>query len=158
MYSLHPKDQLLVCVCGLKPTDGVANVLATIRQLILDPRCRRDVNVSTKRLHGTPLTSAAFSGNQDVVKFLLTRPDIDVNKKDGFGQDALYYSKQNGHHKIVELLLQDHRIEKESLRQRMPEIPTDLRSKLHEKNEQSKQVAKIEVFEIDSDEDFDDFV
>ncbi|MCP4747312.1 MAG: hypothetical protein GY874_14400, partial [Desulfobacteraceae bacterium] len=48
----------------------------------------------------TPLCRAAWKGYTDVVKLLLSHPEIDVNK-----DRPLYWAAKNGHIEIVKLLL-----------------------------------------------------
>lgn len=47
---------------------------------------------------------ASYRGNEKVVKFLLNK-NINFNKKDSFGNTALIYAAEEGHAKIVNLLL-----------------------------------------------------
>ena len=53
----------------------------------------------------TPLTRAAASGHLEICKFLMSKPDIDINKGGYYNRSPLLMSSWNGHESIVELLL-----------------------------------------------------
>lgn len=64
------------------------------------------VDPNTKDAHGyTPLCQAACIGQNDVVKILLTAPDIDVNLEDAYGWTPLCYAASQGHIETVKMLL-----------------------------------------------------
>jgi hypothetical protein len=46
----------------------------------VDPNCRANTDKRYYSQHHTPLTHAAYNGNTDCVRYLLTLPNIDVNK------------------------------------------------------------------------------
>jgi ankyrin repeat protein len=55
--------------------------------------------------HGrTPLSWAAGSGHEAVVKVLLATEKVDVGSKDDYGQTPLSLAAGNGHKTVVKLL------------------------------------------------------
>ena len=53
-----------------------------------------------------PLTAAAEGGHEEVVRVLVKRPDIDVNRKTGRGWTALMCAAWRGHVGVVRVLLE----------------------------------------------------
>lgn len=51
------------------------------------------------------IASRTPSNFNEIIKFLLTVPNIDINLKDIMGRSALHYSSRNGNYDIVKLLL-----------------------------------------------------
>ncbi|KAL6407045.1 hypothetical protein AUP68_09866 [Ilyonectria robusta] len=62
----------------------------------------RDVNEDHWRME---LGAAARSGNEDIVRLLLTVPGADKNAKDIAGETPLHYAVRGGHERIVRLLV-----------------------------------------------------
>lgn len=58
----------------------------------------------------TALCNACINENINMVKLLLTHPDIDTNKKDTDGRSPLYTTCIIGHMEIATILLQDKRV------------------------------------------------
>jgi ankyrin repeat protein len=54
---------------------------------------------------GTPLSYAARSRREAVVRLLLSKDDVDSNFKDDFGLTPLGYAAAGGHEAVVKLLL-----------------------------------------------------
>ena len=60
----------------------------------------------------TGLWRAAYEGHLEVVKLLLSVPEIDVNQaKTTTGATPLFMASQKGHDKVVKALLADHRVD-----------------------------------------------
>eukprot|EP00012_Vannella_robusta_P005569 CAMPEP_0206203294 /NCGR_PEP_ID=MMETSP0166-20121206/12747_1 /ASSEMBLY_ACC=CAM_ASM_000260 /TAXON_ID=95228 /ORGANISM="Vannella robusta, Strain DIVA3 518/3/11/1/6" /LENGTH=65 /DNA_ID=CAMNT_0053622511 /DNA_START=65 /DNA_END=259 /DNA_ORIENTATION=- len=53
----------------------------------------------------TPLKAACKGGNADIIRLLLSQPDIGINHGES-GGTALYKACEQGHEEIVELLLE----------------------------------------------------
>ncbi len=53
------------------------------------------------------LISACKSGNEGIVKVLLSNPWINVNEKSLFRYTSLMHASANGHLEIVKLLIQE---------------------------------------------------
>lgn len=68
------------------------------------------INAQQLGAHGTALQIASSAGHEEVVKLLLTVPDIDVNAQDGDGNNSLGLAAYWGHENIVKLLLQNPKI------------------------------------------------
>ena len=49
---------------------------------------------------------ASANGHEDIVKLLLSHPDIKVNLANEFKNTALHYASLNGHKGIVKLLIE----------------------------------------------------
>lgn len=49
----------------------------------------------------TPLSQAAESGHEAVVKLLVERDDVEVGSKDEFGQTPLSWAAEEGHETVV---------------------------------------------------------
>ncbi len=66
--------------------------------------------MSTQKIdHGrTPLSRAAESGHEAVVKLLLETKEVDVDAKDGYGRTPLSWAAGNGHEAVVKLLRRYH--------------------------------------------------
>eukprot|EP00667_Euglena_gracilis_P013059 EG_transcript_13446 len=79
------------------------NRLPELQALLAQPGC--DVNAG---FQNPPLYLAIACNNVEAVRFLLTLPQLDVNKDGGpplFRQGPLYLAVHNGNHRIAELLL-----------------------------------------------------
>lgn len=71
--------------------------------------CNRgaDVNIVSPTLFNTtPLHMAVLLGLQDIVKILLERDGVDLNKIDGLGRTCLHIASEKGHEGIANLLIQ----------------------------------------------------
>ncbi len=67
--------------------------------------CDEATDVDKKdKLNWTPLNWAAFTGQRDVVEFLVAK-GADVNARDGSRRTVLHYPTRTGHKEIVEVLL-----------------------------------------------------
>ena len=67
---------------------------------------RKHINPDTPDGSGqTPLSWAARTGHDGVVKLLLEREDVSPDRPDNSGQTALSWAACNGHDRVVELLL-----------------------------------------------------
>jgi hypothetical protein len=76
----------------------------TVVKLLLEKDT--DVEADSKDWDGrTPLSWAAGSGHEAVVKLLLARPDVGANSKDWDGQTPLSWAAERGHEAVVKLLL-----------------------------------------------------
>ena len=64
----------------------------------------RDIELKDERKR-TPLSWAAESGHEAVVRLLIARDDIDVNAKDKYGWTSLSRAAENGHEAVVRLLI-----------------------------------------------------
>ncbi|KAF2183391.1 ankyrin, partial [Zopfia rhizophila CBS 207.26] len=63
------------------------------------------VDVDSKDGYGwTPLSWAARSGHEAVVKLLLETGKVDVDSKGGYGWTPLSWAAGNGHEAVVKLL------------------------------------------------------
>lgn len=67
------------------------------------------INLGQKSSNKTALMLAAEKGRDDLLHFLLTQPETDVNLKNPEGQTALSIAILNGNFSIVRILLQDKR-------------------------------------------------
>ncbi|WP_158706848.1 ankyrin repeat domain-containing protein [Candidatus Phycorickettsia trachydisci] len=62
------------------------------------------VNASDNR--GTsPLHCAATRGHEDVIEFLLSQPNININPRDDQGQTALHLAAEKGYLNVIKLLM-----------------------------------------------------
>ena len=62
----------------------------------------------------TPLSRAAASGHEAVVKLLLETEKVDVNSKDSYGRTPLSWAAGNGHEAVVKLLLETEKVDVDS--------------------------------------------
>jgi len=89
---------------GETPLDLIIQTgdLNTLQKVI-----KQCVNVNiTDDMGKTSLMKAASEGQVEVVKLLLTHPNMDVNKQDLNYQTALMMASVNGHTEVVQLLLE----------------------------------------------------
>lgn len=83
--------------------------LEVVEALLADDRVVVD---SPDNANRTPLSYGAESGVSDIVRMLLARAGVDVNRKDSnLGQSPLFWAAEQGHHEVVEVLLEDGRVE-----------------------------------------------
>jgi Ankyrin repeats (3 copies)/Ankyrin repeats (many copies) len=76
---------------------------------------RDDVEVDSKDDSGqTPLSWAAVSGREAVVKLLLETGKVDVDSKDTAGQTPLSWAAGSGHEAVVKLLLETGKVDVDS--------------------------------------------
>ncbi|PGH10512.1 hypothetical protein AJ79_05440 [Helicocarpus griseus UAMH5409] len=77
--------------------------VSVIRMLLED---RDDIDVNHRSIMGqSALIAAAFQGQSDIVKYLLSKRETDVNLADRRGRTALSYAAHSGRERVVELLL-----------------------------------------------------
>jgi hypothetical protein len=69
--------------------------------LLLEKGAELDVKDNLER---TPLTWAAMSGRENVVKLLLAKNNIDPNYKDKFGLTPLLFAVKKGYPDVVKLI------------------------------------------------------
>jgi ankyrin repeat protein len=62
----------------------------------------------------TPLSRAAETGHEAVVKLLLATGKVDVDSKDKYGQTPLSWVTGNGHEAVVKLLLATGKVDVDS--------------------------------------------
>jgi ankyrin repeat protein len=66
---------------------------------------RDDVEADSKDNDGrTPLSHAAESGHEAVVKLLMGRDDVEADSKDNDGRTPLSHAAESGHEAVVKLL------------------------------------------------------
>jgi ankyrin repeat protein len=63
------------------------------------------VNPNATNRYSTPLTSAAYRGNQEVVALLLSQPGIKVDARDVDGYTSLMWAAEQGSLDLVDLLM-----------------------------------------------------
>ncbi|OTA02427.1 hypothetical protein A9Z42_0027950 [Trichoderma parareesei] len=81
---------------------GLPRVLSAILQNTR--RIRKDVNLQDEDSRG-PLSWAAESGHESIVKMLLDTGMVEIDLSDCFGQTPLAFAAESGHEAIVKLLL-----------------------------------------------------
>ena len=55
-------------------------------------------------MNQTPLNWASYQGHVEVVRLLLSQPNIDLNNKDDWNDSPLGGAKNNNHTEVVQLL------------------------------------------------------
>ncbi|KZL84934.1 ankyrin repeat-containing protein [Colletotrichum incanum] len=81
-------------------------------QIILE---RTEVNFDLKDNYSrTPLSWAAWGGNEAVVKILLNTGKVDVDSKDIYGQTPLFWAAKNRHEAVVKMLLDTGKVDVDS--------------------------------------------
>ncbi|KAF3076247.1 hypothetical protein CFAM422_001038 [Trichoderma lentiforme] len=74
---------------------------------IIEQLLDQGVNPVLKDSRGfTPLSTAAESGHEAVVKILSQRTDVDINSRSEFGESPLSLAAEQGHERIVTILLE----------------------------------------------------
>src|SRR5262249_48844431 len=86
---------------------GLKDILMTL----LENGCNADSRDSFQR---TPLSLAAQSGQDAVVKLLLANGRVDPDSKDSDGRTPLSLAAQSGHDAVVKLLLANGRVDPDS--------------------------------------------
>ncbi|HTJ94702.1 MAG TPA: ankyrin repeat domain-containing F-box protein [Pararobbsia sp.] len=76
--------------------------LPIVRWLLRDPRIRPNRDV--------PIVGAALNGHRAIVDLLLARPDVDVNRRDSGGLNAIHAAILRGRARVVERLLESGRV------------------------------------------------
>ena len=67
-------------------------------------------NTNDDRLSSTPLINAMLSNHTEVVRFLLTQPELQLDKRNSYGDTALHWAcSNNGMISVVRLFCQDRR-------------------------------------------------
>ena len=75
--------------------------VSTLRHLLR----HENIDINTGSMWGTPLCFAAYHGQADIVRELLSEPGIDINLAFENGSTPLYLAAQQGHVEVVKLLL-----------------------------------------------------
>jgi ankyrin repeat protein len=99
--DINAKDAWGNCLLTLA---AVAGHLSLVK-LILDPPYNANMNVETKDCW-TALSLAAREGHSEVVKMLLEKDGVDMNKANSRGYTPLSLAARSGHTEIVKLLLE----------------------------------------------------
>jgi ankyrin repeat protein len=99
--DINAKDAWGNCLLTLAAVAGHQSLV----KLILDPPYNANVNVETEDCL-TALLLAAWKGYTEIVKMLLEKDDVDVNKANSRGSTPLAYAARWGHSEIVKLLLE----------------------------------------------------
>jgi ankyrin repeat protein len=83
--------------------------------LLMGKHGDRDIRADSKDSYGrTPLSRAATSGHEAVVKLLLDTGKVDADSKDNDGRTPLWWAATNGHEAVVKLLLDTGKVDADS--------------------------------------------
>jgi len=88
--------------------------LSVVKNLAADPTLK--INWQDSQFADTALNIACYQGREFVVEFLLTLPNIDVNKPNKDEATPFFVACFQGNKEVVSLLLADMRIEVKQLR------------------------------------------
>ena len=67
-------------------------------------RCFKSYNINAY-IGRTPLTAAAIYGEEEMLRLLCERKDVDIHKQDGGGDTALHYATLTGQVGCIRILL-----------------------------------------------------
>jgi len=121
---------LVNCTAGSPLSPLIQGLAATTRQ---DNLCRvgnllrqnpdLDINQAADQFGSTLLHLASERGSVELVKLLLTHPDIDVNRKDVTGATPFFWACFMGNHEVVRRLIEDSRVRINEANQEDQETP-----------------------------------
>jgi hypothetical protein len=101
----HFSNIMLVSYCGLY----------AIAKALVEQDVDVDVDSKDPNYGRTPLSWAAESGHEEVVKLLIQTGKVDANSEDSeYGQTPLLWAVQNGHKEVVKLLNQTGKVDVDS--------------------------------------------
>ena len=97
-WSYEGELELLKSVIRIYDVNSIFNI--TITEMCFYK------NGGAKRYTYTPLTAACYRGHEEIVRYLLSIDDINVNLQDNFGLTPLGVACENNHFEIVKILTQ----------------------------------------------------